>query len=70
MTKAIDSLLQRCRRTVAYNDQPGLKSDCENIKVTWTTLEEMMRENTRTMQQAVVAQVQEYHNKLKKAEKK
>lgn len=64
MTKAINSLLQRCRRTTAYSDQPGLKRDCESVMATWNTLEEMMRENTRTMQQAVVAQVQEYHNNL------
>ena len=70
MTKVINLFIQSCRSADNYRDHQGIKNICENILTTWNALEEMGRENTRTMQQAIAAQVQAYHNTLKGAEKK
>ena len=70
MTETIESILKSCRKSESYHEHPVLKQECIYIKNTWSEIEELARENTRTIQQVVAAQVQAYHNGLKEAEKR
>ena len=65
MTYVIDSIVKRIQERGNYQDNHILQGDYKAIKSSWTKIEALVRENARTMQKVVVAQIQEYHNNLK-----